>query len=147
MLTGFLFRPTSASVAFVLPYLEDAILPFRASLSSAEHQQKECPYSITIHTTLRRSSSEVTTSLQEDEMEIRARFGQLAPYVQVRWAEGRPSLNDAVVASQVATRSTGKMALIACGPPGFCDDARAAAAFGDGKGGVSVDYYEESFTW
>lgn len=144
------FLSAAATAAFALPYLEHAILPLRASA-----QQLVYPYTISIHTTLQRTSREVASSVQDDEADIRARFAALAPYISVQWlAAGRPSIYEAVDAAKEAVsvsgdggKRKGKVAVIACGPASLCDDARAAAARTESKSGVRVDYYEESFTW
>lgn len=107
---------------------------------------------MTIHTTHTRSSPDVASTLTGFETQIKSQYAGLAPYITVTWTEGRPALGDVFEASKgtigVGRKCGKKMAVISCGPAGFVDDCRFAAAAADKKADdVRVDYFEESFTW
>lgn len=146
--------PIKGSTAFALPYFEDVISSLRHFISEKSENFR---YSIDIHTTLSRPSYlDVSPTLTDSETQVKSRYAALAPYITVNWAQGRPSISDVIQTNKSSVgNATGqkgerkmKMAVISCGPAGFVDDCRFAAAEADRKSdGARVDYFEESFTW
>lgn len=67
---------------------------------------------------------------------------------EVHLSHGRPNIHEEIEKAAVDCRAVGeKLAVVACGPGGMSDDARAAVVKMMKKGYADIDFFDKGFTW